>query len=408
MDTFNATNALPLQPSFSPTLSPTTFDDLYFNGSNLSEAQQKTLALIPIFTGALSAWGSSMIIYTIMKMPKRSRNCYNRLMLGLSSSDLVSSTCLSLQAFLLPQETSDRVWALGNDTTCTIMGFLQQLSMVSIIYCGMLSWMYLLTIRYGVVEAKLSKRYEPWMHLISVGFPLVGAILGVAMGLFQEVVIGAFCWYAGESNTVLVAYAFGGAPGFLVFVAVIVNNLLVYCFLRGTLKEEPTSTGMDTSTLEGGANPAVCFEDLEPLSASDKTNGGSRQVSTQSSSSKGSSQSAKSQFSNEGVGDVELQALRRQELREMQREQQRLKNQQQRQKSRIRAVAYQAFFYVGAFLITYLPTFILRPLATGLKASEEASVFPLLLIQAIFWPLQGLLNYLIYSRSPASYLRETQ
>ena len=137
--------------------------------NSLSEAQEKALALIQICTAVLSIWGSANIIYAVYQTDKHRRDCYKRIMFGLSVSDVLSSLVLSLQAFLLPKETSHRVWASGNDATCTVMGFLQQLSLSSILYSGMLSFMYLLTINYSVPEARLASRYEPWFHFLSIG-----------------------------------------------------------------------------------------------------------------------------------------------------------------------------------------------------------------------------------------------
>ena len=368
----------------------------------LSEAQEKALAWIPVITGLLSTWGSANIIYAVYKTDKRSRNCYNRIMFGLSFSDVVSSLVLSLQAFLLPKETSHRVYASGNDATCAVMGFFQQLSLSSIFYSGMLSFMYLLTINYSVPEARLAKRYEPWFHILSIGFPVITGIIGGIMGLYGELAVGAFCWFAGSEST-LFAYIVGGIPGFIIMFAVIINNLRVYCHVRRSIR----NTNQERSASDNFFRER--FRSLAPPPTGSETSDGSgvgpRQLSIESGKSKKSDESHESnisRFSNEHGTDMRA-------LRDLQREEQRLRSLQDRSKARVQAVARQACYYVAGFVLCYLPTFVIRVTAAtlALNPNEEARLFPLLVIQAIFWPLQGLFNFLIYSRSP-SYLREIE
>lgn len=69
------------------------------------------------------------------------------------------------------------------------------------------------------------------------------------------------------------------------------------------------------------------------------------------------------------------------------------------QLQRVRAVATQAFFYVAAFMTTYLPAGIVRILAGwGFTAEDEGRIFPLLLIQSLLLPAQGFFNVLVYIR----------
>lgn len=370
-------------------------DDAAVQDGSLSEGQEMALSLIPIFTGLLSAWGSASIIVMVYRIDRRSRNCYNRIMFGLSCSDLLSSIVLSLQSFLLPKETSHRVWASGNDASCTAMGFFQQLSLGSIFYSGMLSFMFVLTIKFSVREQDLSRKYEPWMHGISISFLVVTAIMGAAMGMYGELNIGQFCWCAGEDAT-LFAYIVGGVPSFFFLFFIIVNNLLVYFHVRKNAKVSNQVKGASNDDKDR-------FRILRPTTS----NGiGPRQASSSGSNlSSQSNESNESTFSNEHGTD--LQTLRREEIRELQREEQRLRSLQDRSRARVQAVALQALFYVVIFIITYLPTFIIRIIAAAQHLTDETKIYPLLVIQAIFWPMQGFFNFLVYSRSP-SYLREIE
>lgn len=115
----------------------------------LTDSQEKVLSLLFVFSGTLSVLGSSIIVFKILKNLKKATP-YDRLMLGLSGFDIVASLTYILTPFILPQETSMRVWARGTDGTCTFLGFLSQLSFAAVFYNCMLSFYYLLTVRFGV------------------------------------------------------------------------------------------------------------------------------------------------------------------------------------------------------------------------------------------------------------------
>jgi hypothetical protein len=340
--------------------------------NELSEAQDKALSWLPMCSGILSVWGSGNIIYLFFQTPGKKRNVYKRIMLGLSISDFMASLVLSLQPFLLPAETSQRAFASGTDATCSAMGFLQQLAFSAIWYNGMLSFMFLLKVKYGVEESVMASKYEPWMHLLAIGVPLITAIIGAALGAYAELVVGHFCWFADEQGALL-AWIFSAAPATFFLFCIPINNLLVYRHVRRTRLQ--VNDGRDDSNV----NTAL------PSSSESALAQNVKEESVKSGST----------FSNE-------------QHREHEREEARRKSQEERQKEHIQAVAFQAFLYVASFMITHVPTFIVRMTSelAELESSNEAQLFPLLVIQAVLLPLQGLFNYLIYSR-PLPYLRET-
>ena len=471
--------------------------------NSLSDAQDKALAIIPIISGLLSAWGSANIISSVYHISRPNRHCYHRIMLGLSVSDLISSLVLSLQSFLLPANTSHRVWATGTEMSCPIMGFFQQLSLSSILYSGMLSLMYLLTIKYSVTEEQLSSRsnryygcYEFWFHLTSIGFPVATATMGAAMGMYAELNIGHFCWF--DADSTLIAYIVGGIPSFAVLLMVMVNNMLIVCHVRNKLKEDRRRTANhglperyqsltphphpsdEPGNHNHKDNHCAAYKDAEddnpglaisrasstnvskeevletgaskeekqqvtttdsnlqsqqhtspqarpPAGEDSSTNENPRQTTpstpSRATSTDGSTESAFSDEQQHRQGTrttttttENLQPLQekeeeaetwRRDLHDLQRQEQHLQSLEARRQARVQTVAWQAVYYVVAFVLCYAPTLIVRVTAAtlGLEPSQEGRVFGLLVIQAILWPLQGLFNFVIYSSSP-SYLRE--
>lgn len=344
--------------------------------NSLSEAQDKALSLLPLFSGLLSVWGSANIIYMFYQTPqKKRRSVYKRIMLGLSASDLLSSITLMLQPFLLPADTSQRIYATGTAATCSAMGFFQQLAFSEIWYNGMLSFFFLWSIKYAIPEADLARKYEPWMHGLSIGVPLISAAIGAGMKMYDELVVGHFCWFTGDDTTIF-AFLVAGGPGFFFLLAIPWNNLQVYRSVRSSIRKD--SVQQDAVVVDGMDNGiTVELSKMCQSAASTTTTGGSEE----------------SAFSNE--------QSRLEEQRDQQRDKQAERRSKDRHKERLQAVAFQSFLYVASFMITHIPTMILRVTSAVVKLSpsNEVQYFPLLVLQAILLPLQGLFNYIIFSRS---------
>ena len=215
--------------------------------SSLTDAQEIAVTLLSIPSACLSILGSSLIIYLFIKSEHKTP--YKRLLLGMSLCDIVISFGVPFQWILVPQATSQRVWAVGNDATCTALGIWWQLSFSAFWYNGMLTFYYLLTIRYGITDKIFSWRVEPFMHVMSVGYPLVTALIGAGMGFYSENELSQGCWVkdyprncgtdpteTGETcKSTVIAWIFGGIPVFLMVVFIAVNNTLIYIHVRRTI-----------------------------------------------------------------------------------------------------------------------------------------------------------------------------
>ncbi|CAB9518798.1 expressed unknown protein [Seminavis robusta] len=312
-------------------------------GSTLTETQDKILSLLPLFTGSISIVGSGQIIYMVLTSEKKTP--YRRILLGLSSCDILSSMHLILQPYLMPSGTA--VWAFGNEATCDALGFFQQLASCDIWYNTMLSFYFLLhvTVRYAVLENNFARTYEPWMHLFSLGWPLITASIGAGLGVYNVLGVGHGCWVAdygcnaeGECYSRMIGWIFLGIPSFLFFVAILVNNVIVFCHVRSTLKR----------------SMAYTREFRNPMTAST-------------------------------VDEAGITRTKRQQ------------QEMDPQAKRIRAVATQAFLYVGAFFACGIWTIALR-IADAYSDPDGGGYYPLLVVNAIMRPLQGFCNFFIYIR----------
>jgi hypothetical protein len=106
--------------------------------ASLSDGQEIILSVLMICSGLLSILGSSTIVYRVAEKKTRTTP-YDRIILGLSVCDIVASFSYIVTPFLLPQETSQRVWASGSDGSCSFLGWLTQFSFAAVAYNSLLS-----------------------------------------------------------------------------------------------------------------------------------------------------------------------------------------------------------------------------------------------------------------------------
>lgn len=334
-----------------------TTDDVSTSLSDLSDSQEIILAVLQVCSSILSLIGSCMIVFKILRSLSRKQTTtpYDRIILGLSTCDIVSSCTYMVGPFLLPSETSQRIFALGNDRTCNQLGFLTQLSgLWAVWYNCILSFYYLLTVRFSVKRKEFRRKYELWFHLSGAIFFPTTAITGYFGDWYGEQALSMACWVdtfptkcdeSGENCTgdysELVAYIFGAMPTAITFLAVIINNVIIYLYVRKSLRSPVTSTDIESD----GA-------------------------------------------SKESEDSSERQKLVNERLR--------------------KEVAVQGFLYVSTFLLTILPTLIIQILdgSLGYEEEDQGSVYPLLVFNSILLPFQGFFNVFIYIRPTYCRFRE--
>ena len=152
-----------------------------------TEKELKIMAILPMISGPLSIIGSSLIINKILSERKRKLSLmYNRILLGFSICDIISSSAYSFSTLPSPSGTPDIWGARGNDTTCAVQGFVIQAGFSVFYYNSLLIFYYLLTIRYGMSEVTMKKYLEPWIHIFIIFMAIVPNILGVCLGMFNN------------------------------------------------------------------------------------------------------------------------------------------------------------------------------------------------------------------------------
>ena len=316
-----------------------------------------------IFSGCLSTVGSSTIVYKVVTNIKKS-SPYDRIMLGLSSCDIIASCAYALSPFLPPESTSSRAWSIGNETTCSFLGFLTQFAFASVVYNTMLSFYYLFTVRLNVKKTIFAKRYEPWMHAISLIFGLATATSGVAVGLYSELDIGYGCWIndyptgcelenGPDCTGQIFGMIFAALPTLIAFLCLLINNLVIYLFVRKHLKQ-----GKDTR---------------KPQDISTKARQGTVDIHPAS-----STMTMGSQQSRQILPPPNSPAYN----------------------DRIQEVRTQGILYVVTFLVAFTPAFVWRAMDAFRSDTnfDENDIFGLLVLYSLTLPLQGFFNMFVYNR----------
>lgn len=378
--------------------------------STLTDTQGKVLSLLPVLSACLSIWGSASIIHMVLSSDKRTP--YRRILLGMSCCDVVSSFNFALQAFLVPAATSHRIWAVGNASSCSAMGFFQQLSFSNIGYSCMLSIYFLLTIKFAIREKEVAKKYEPMMHIVSVGWPLLTASVGAGMGVYDELSVGHGCWVTNypkncdspdtpPCQSPMIAWIFAGIPAFVLFVIVFISNVLVFCHVRYTIqRSRQHSQEFNSQRSFRSCNTKQRISDSS--NATGRTADASLQFSHHQDEERQSASQRRPTLTRlESSLTLAIQTTSR-TLRNstLAINSMMTKSEADSQIQRIKAVATQAFLYVGAFLMGSVWFFTVRNMEAQKERGmhDENKLFPLLVMQAIFMPLQGFFNCLIYCR----------
>jgi hypothetical protein len=355
----------------------------------LTDDQVIVIIFFNSLSSMLSIFGSSTIIYLLGKAKRPS--VYSRLMLGISFFDVINTIFLSIAPFLLPK-SGGRKWAFGNDLTCSILGFFAQLGCAVPFYNISLNIFFFLTVVYGINESRIVTFVEPFLHIISIFYPLITASFGVGFNLYSELELGVSCWIGEfpqgcnedpnvECISTMIGWIYSGIPIVGSFVVLTTTNFLIYRKVRLATRQslrysiDNVIARCSTVTPKGSV-------DMSPelrTNVKEKTAKGGK---------KPSNTFSKINDQDNATGSLDSRHSELIGLR-----------QNQGSKNTKQAVLTQATLYVLASFTTTLCMSILRIIESeGVKRQDESNLFLLTLLTHITYPLQGFWNFLIYIR----------
>eukprot|EP00980_Cylindrotheca_fusiformis_P022023 scaffold8910_cov102-Cylindrotheca_fusiformis.AAC.2 len=347
-----------------------------------TSAQQKYLSLGILLPSLLSIVGSILIILHIRQ--EKRKTPYRSILYWLSLCDVVNSTSLIFQPYLTPAEVDDAwVWSVGNDATCNMLGALTQFGFSAQLYSGLLSFYFLLTVRFGVKEKTFGKAL-PYCHGIILLWSVTTAITGIVIGVYGPIGVGPGCWVAGDNECVencihgLVGWIIGGIPSMLMLLSITVNNLLLYFHVRRTIAEG------QRRALEAETRLTMYGNQVE-LEKKRSTTGPESAWRAELGMTKAGS------VGGNWRSDISVTSGKAKSVLRSSDKQWKL----------VREVGKQSFLYVGAYFLCYVWSYGI----TGLDSQQYeyepgiGKVFlPLLILQSIFLPAQGFFNAIIFFR----------
>ena len=142
----------------------------------------------------MSFLGSTYIFQDVARSKRRRSKPYNRLILALSTFDIMASIVNIMSTWPIPEGTPGVYGAVGTTGTCTAQGFFNETGNITTpMYNCMLCVYYILIIRNGWSESKV-KRIEPYLHVLPLVVGWTMGIAGLPLTLYNP--SGWLCWYA--------------------------------------------------------------------------------------------------------------------------------------------------------------------------------------------------------------------
>ena len=341
-------------------------------------------------SSCLSILGSSLIIYLIIRERRwRTNAFFERIILGLSIADLISSWGMFLQPYLTPNLLLS-VPSSG-PRTCAISGFLGTFIGSSFMYSSALVIYFLTVVRRDrIVDVKPARSWELLIHAVVWVGGLVLAILMVSYPILRPSAFYRACLplTLPEDSVAQTAVYLTSAIIFAVCLSVgFICTVVLYKRIR-TLPHGSTTNVSNNSGSISNPSGAAAAADSYALSSMAST---APPPATPAAQQTRSTSAAAASY-------VHTASISRGSDEDTQRDDDKTK------KRHNRFVAYQALFYSLAFLNTIVPTFIgglvrLSLEATDGSAETETILFPAaLFLFYTFLPLQGFVNCIIYLR----------
>ena len=304
----------------------------------------------------------------VLGSPVRRNKPYNRLVFGLSCTDVLVSLAWMASTAPIPKYDG---WgparaegAIGNDLTCKIQGFFIQFQVMSTFYNAMLSTYYLLVIVHGWSEARIAG-----IQILLHGIP-VATGLGLAFGgirYYTTTTLGCHISVPPHEQSWFPWLFFVTVPSLTVTIAATVMIVRVYLKVRIQQRVRDRWRFPSQRRLCGSGG----VEDLEEVHRSSR---GVREVAPAA---------ASASFRNRPLRNSTTTTTTTTTTTRLETQ-----------------VFWQAVWYLAAFYITVSSHFAVTLLA-GLEFETgvaRANLYGLWVAHVLFAPLQGLWNSLIYFR----------
>ncbi|CAJ1931666.1 unnamed protein product [Cylindrotheca closterium] len=292
---------------------------------------------------------------------------------------------MALASFLRPTDSPRATsFAIGNATTCSISGFMTTAAHSGTFYTCMLSYYFLFTARFGLKNSVVARRIEPVMHCISLGYPIISAIVGAYYEAYADTATYFGCFVNCPPGTnkedciaTTLGWIFYGWPFLFVLASLIVNNLLIWRLVHGhsvTLRKMHTSRQVGGSSDESSAVHSL-DDDISSLGLTKRVD-----ATVHGSDITSSSYKANVVYHRKVTHVATASHLRRLQL-----------------------VKSQALLFVASYAFVSMWGGIMAIAEQYAHTEDEelsllVKMYPIMVLHALLAPMQGLFNMLVYVR----------
>jgi len=400
--------------------------------SMFTPSQQLFMVLCPKFTSIPSLLGSLYIMQHVLRSPKRRHRLYTRIMLGMSCMDFIWAIKAFLSSWVVPAsyELIHFPFAVGTVQTCTAAGFLGHgATLASVLYNGSLALYYLLTIRYGWTQRRFDGtstdlrtrsggggsgktccccKWEWFLHGVPLGLGWGTALIALPLHIFNP--IGWTCFLGPwpptcdvtdgipctrGANAKFYRFTLFQAPFLATLIFLIVAMASIYCKIRGT--EQATKK-----------YSAKFHQSSRDFPSNDNLGASSQFCASQASDPSAAAAAALPQGRSARWNSATA-SLRR-SIWSLKGQQQQQQQQKDKKESLSKRFASQSFYYVFAFGLSWIFTFVqIFVMYNGKHTNGVAQIpFALSVLSSLTNPMQGFFNALVYIRPRYLRFREQQ
>jgi hypothetical protein len=148
-----------------------------------NESQLLFVTIYQRVMGLLSALGSGYVIQDILKNPTKRDHTFHRVMVGLSTADILYSFfCHMVSTSLMPK--GYHVLAVGSVATCDMVGFFVWMGgVVTLLYNCSLTTYYLVQLKCNWSDRRI-RALEKWLHIVPWSVGLLYAIAALRFKMF--------------------------------------------------------------------------------------------------------------------------------------------------------------------------------------------------------------------------------
>ena len=164
---------------------------------DITEGQSIALSICCRVSALMSIVGSSIVLHQILAPSRREamlKTMYNRMILTISTMDVIGSLALFMSTWPIPKDTihDDWIWGnIGNQTTCNIQGYFIQSSVLSVAFCTTFLCIYfMLLIKYNWSERRLRKMELMMRGTICLVF--ISSIIPLSTEAYNPTLV--ICW----------------------------------------------------------------------------------------------------------------------------------------------------------------------------------------------------------------------